>query len=267
MSINRIFWISFVLSVRVFSMNKHVILILTSIFIVIVLNSCSSRQDVYISNTGEGTILLDINLDDMVVQYSRDLLGGFSNTETEEIILFDTHKISYIVSALESVSLTDISSDSPDMLHLELDFQDPGNILNAPESPGTPDVISFSRRNSGDVVIKQLKLYLSQKNFNTVTALVGMKDSEVMDTFGPQENPYSESEYLDLMEFLFEEYESSWKIRSILKSSEIIINLQVDGKIVECSGCTGSGSSAEIRIPLLEIVTLVEPIEVVVEWK
>ena len=93
-----------------------------------------------------------------------------------------------------------------------------------------------------------------------------MKDSEVMDTFGPQKNPYSESEYLDLMEFLFEEYESSWRIRSILKSSEIIINLQVDGKISKSLGCTFSGSTAEIKIPLLDIVTLEKPIEVVIEW-
>ena len=69
------------------------------------------------------------------------------------------------------------------------------------------------------------------------------------------------------MEYLFEEYESSYRIRSIVKSSEIIINLQVDGKIVECYGCTGSGSSAEIRIPLLDIVTLEGPIEVAVEWE
>ena len=252
-------------------MIKHTLLILTSIlmiiFLVAVLGACSSRQDVYISNTGEGNISVDVKLDNMVVQYSRDLLGGFSNTETEEIKLFDTDKISYIVSDLESVSLTDISSDSSDILHLELDFKDPGMILDKPEIPGTPDVISFSRKSSGNVVIKQLKLYLSRKNFNTVTALVGMKDTEVMDTFGPQENPYSEGEYLDLMEFLFEEYESSWRIRSILKSSEIIINLQVDGKIVECSGCTGSGSTAEIRIPLLDIVTLEHPIEVTVEWE
>lgn len=248
-------------------MIKHTLLTFTAVLMLIFLNACSSRQDVYISDTGKGTVSIDINLDDMVVQYSRDLLGGFSNTETEKIKLFDIDKISYIISNLESVSLTDINSDSSDVLHLEMDFQDPGNILDSPEIPGTPDVISFSRRNSGSVVIKQLKLHLSQKNFNTVTALVGMKETEVMDTFGPQENPYSESEYLDLMEFLFEEYESSWRIRSVLKSSEIIINLQVDGKIVECSGCTGSGSMAVIKIPLLDIVTLEEPIEIVVEWE
>ncbi len=240
---------------------------LTIVLILFLLNACSSRQDVFISGTGEGTISIDVNLDDIVVQYSRDLLGGFSNTETEEIRLFDIHKISYIVSELESVVLTDISSDSPDMLHLELDFQDPGKILDNPEIPGTPDVISFSTSVSGNHIRKKLKLYLSQKNFDTITALAGMKDSEIMETFGPQENPYTEYEYLDLMEFLFEEYESSYRIRSILKSSEIIINLQIDGKIVECYGCTGSGSRAEIRIPLLDIVTLEEPIEVVVEWK
>ena len=248
-------------------MIKRMLLTSTIVLILFLLIACSSRQDVYISGTGEGTISIDVNLDNMVIQYSRDLLGGFSNTEAEDIRLFDINKISYIVSELESAALTGISSDSQDLLHLELDFQDPGKILDSPEIPGTPGVISFSTSVSDSKVRKKLRLYLSQKNLDTVTALVGMKDSEIMETFGPQENPYTEDEYLDLMEYLFEEYESSYRIRSIVKSSEIIINLQVDGKIVECYGCTGSGSSAEIRIPLLDIITMEEPIEVVVEWE
>lgn len=248
-------------------MNKYTLLILSVIFLFTVLSACSSRQDVYISDTGEGSISIDINLDNMLVQYSRDLLGGFSNTKNEEIRLFDNHKISLIVSELESVTLTDISSVSPDKLYLEFDFHDAGNILAKPEKPGTPGVISFSRSVSGSVVRKNLKICLSRNNLNTVTALVGMKDSEVMNTFGPQENPYSENEYLELMEFLFEEYESSYRIRSILKSSAIIINLKVDGKIIEFSGCTASGSTAEIRIPLLDIVTLDKPIVVEIVWE
>ena len=243
------------------------LLTLTIVLILFLLIACSSRQDVYISGTGEGTVSIDVNLDDMVVRYSRDLLGGFSNTETEDIRLFNVQKIIYTISELEAVDLIDIDANSTDMLHLELNFQHPGKILDSPETPGTPDIISFSTSVSDSLVRKNLSLYLSKDNFSTATALLGMKDSEILDTFGPQENPYTEDEYLDLMEYLFEEYESSWRIRSILKSSEIIINLQVDGKIVECYGCTGSGSSAEIRIPLLDIVTLEGPIEVAVEWE
>jgi hypothetical protein len=247
-------------------MNKN-IFIFTACFMIIFLSACSSRQDVYISNTGEGTISLDIKLDDMVIRYAQDLLGGFSNTEDEEIKLFDIHKISSIISGLESVYLTDINSYSSNVLQMKLDFQDPGKIFANTKISGIPNVISFSSRNSGGSIIKQLKLYLSQENFNAVTALVGMRDSELMDTFGPQENPYSENEYLELMEFLFEEYESSNNIRSIIKLSDIIINLDFDGEIVECSGCSGSDSSIEIIIPLLDIVTLEKPIEVIVEWK
>ena len=248
-------------------MIKHIVLVLTVILMFTGLSACSSRQDVYISSTGEGTISIDVNLDDIVVQYSRDLLGGFSNTDSDEIRLFDINKIGSIVSELDSVALSNISADSPDKLHLEFDFQNPENILDNPESPGTPGVISFSNRVSGGSERNILKFCLSRDNFSTVTALVGMKDSEIMDTFGPQENPYSENEYLDLMEFLFEEYESSYRIRSILKSSEIIINLQVDGEIRKSLGCTFVGSTAEIRIPLLDIVTLEKSIEVVIEWE
>ncbi len=72
-----------------------------------------------------------------------------------------------------------------------------------------------------------------------------MKNSEIVNTFGPQEDPYTEIEYLDLMEFLFEEYDSSDNIRAIVKSSEIVINLKVDGEICRLSEGSFSGSVAE----------------------
>ncbi len=248
-------------------MIKHILIIFNSILLIIFLNACSSRQDVYISNTGEGTVSIDINLDNMLTSYAGDLLGGFSNIETKEINLFDTNKISYIISDLESVSLADINSESSEKLHLELDFMDPGKIFNEPEVSGTPDLISFSTRKAGNKDRYKISLYLTKYNFNTAMSLVGMNDSEILDTFGPQDNPYTDTEYLDLMDFLFEEYETSYKIRSIVKSSEIVINLQIDGKIVECYGCTDSGSTVEIKIPLLDIVTLENPIDIRVEWE
>ena len=250
-------------------MIKYTVLIFTSFFMILFLNGCSSSQDVYISDTGEGTVSIDINLDDMLTGYAGDLLGGFSNTESSEINLFDIKKISSIISDLESVSLTDISSESSEILYLELDFIDPGKIFDESDKPGTPNLISFSTRRVGDKDRKKISLYLSKGNFNTVMSLVGMKDSEILDTFGPQDNPYSKSEYLDLMEFLFEEYESSWKIRSIIKSSEVLIKLKVDGRIIDCDGCTisDSGSMTVIKIPLLDIVTLEKPIQITVEWE
>jgi len=248
-------------------MIKPTLIIYCSFLIIFFLNGCSSRQNVYISDTGEGTVSIDINLDDMLTSYAGDLLGGFSNTNSSEINLFDIKKISSTISDLESVSLTGISSESSEILYLELGFMDPGKIFDKSELPGTPDLISFSIRKVGNKDRKKISLYLSKDNISTALSLVGMKDSEILETFGPQDNPYTNSEYLDLMEFLFEEYESSWKIRSIIKSSEVLINLKVDGRIINCDGCTFSGSTALIVIPLLDIVTLENPIEIVVEWE
>ena len=250
-------------------MIKHKLLIFASLIIILFLNSCSSRQDVYISDTGEGRVSIDINIDKMLTAYARDLLGGFSNTNSNEINLFDIKKISSIISELESVSHSDISSDSSEMLHLELDFTDPGKIFDNSEVSETPGLISFSNRIVDNKDRKRISLYLSKDNFSTALSLVGMKDSEILETFGPQDNPYTDEEYLDLMEFLFEEYETSYKIRSIVKSSEVLINLKVDGKIISCNGCSSSesGTSVIIQIPLLDIVTLEKPIEIVVEWE
>ena len=251
------------------TMIKRTLIILTSVALFVFLNACSSRQDIYISDTGEGSVSIDINLDNMLTSYAGDLLGGFSSVEAEDINLFDTHKISNIISELESVSLTDITSGSSEILHLELDFMDPGKVFDKSETSGARDLISFSSRPEGSKNRKKISLYLSKDNFNTALALVGMKDSEILDTFGPQDNPYTETEYLDLMDFLFEEYETSSKIRSTIKSSEVLINLKVDGHIVNCDGCTKSEteSSVQIKIPLLDIVTLEKPIEIIVEWE
>ncbi|MDA3941369.1 MAG: hypothetical protein PF693_19025 [Spirochaetia bacterium] len=248
-------------------MIKNTLFTFIVILLFISLIGCSSKQDIYISNTGEGTVSIDINLDKILTSYVGDLLGGFSNLENKDINLFDTHKINSIITELESVFLTDIISDSSESLHLELSFLDPGKIFDEPEVSGAPNLISFSTRRVNNKDRKKISLYLSKGNFNTIMSLVGMKDSEILDTFGPQDNPYSESEYLDLMEFLFEEYESSYGIRSIVKASEILINLKVDGQIVDCYGCNGSGSDVLIKIPLLDIVTLEEPIEIFVEWE
>ena len=250
-------------------MIKHTLLICSTILMIVFLNACSSSQDVYISDTGEGHVSIDIKIDKMLTGYARDLLGGFSNTDTNKINLFDINKISNIISELDSVSLTDISSDTSEILQLELDFMDPGKIFVEPEASGTPDLISFSTVKMGNMERKKLSFYLSKDNFSTALLLVGMKDSEILDTFGPQDNPYTDTEYLELMEFLFEEYESSYYIRTIIKSSEVSINLNVDGDIVNYVGCSvsESGTFASIKIPLLDIVTLEKPIEVVVEWE
>lgn len=250
-------------------MIKHIFIISSNILLFIFLISCSSRQDIYISDTGEGSVSLDINLDAMLTGYAGDLLGGFSNTQTKDINLFDSNKIGNIISDLDSVSLRDISSESSEKLHLEFSFMDPGEIFDEPELSETPGLISFTIRKVGNKDRKKISLYLTKDNFNTALSLVGMKDSEILDTFGPQDNPYSNEEYLDLMEFLFEEYESSYKIRAIVKSSEVLINLNVDGTIINCHGgdVSGSGSTATIKIPLLDIVTLDTPIQIVVEWE
>ncbi len=248
-------------------MNKLILGIITASAAVILLGGCSSKQEMYISNSGNGTISIDIELDDMVVEYSRDLLGGFSNAPSDKLRLFDIAKIAETVTALKSVTLVRINSDSPNRLNMEFNFNDPGEILENQLSESIPDPITFSKKNVNGRIRKTLEIYLSRENFNVVTSLVGMDGSDIMGTFGPQQDPYSREEYLDLMEYLFEEYESPLNIRSIIERSEIVINLKIDGTVVAYSGCSVSEEDVKIQIPLLEIVTLKDPVEISVEWE
>lgn len=250
-------------------MIKHTLFAISFVIVFFSISSCSSRQDIYISDTGEGSVSIDINLDNMLTSYAGDLLGGFSGPDQKNVQLFDIQKIKNTVMELEGVFLTDISSGNSENLHLNFSFKNPADIFKNPLDTGIPDLISFSTTKKGNRIRKKLNLFLTKDNYRAVTALLGLENSEVLDTFGPQENPYTSSEYLDLMDYMFEEYETSANIRTIVRTSKIIINLKTDGQIVLNKGCKvlDSGSSVIIEIPLLDIVTLEKPIEVSVEWE
>ena len=250
-------------------MIKHTLMILTGLVFLIFLNACSSRQNIYISDTGEGTVSIDINLDNMLTSYARDLLGGFSGPDQNNVQLFDIQKIKNTVIGLDGVFLTNISTNTVENLHLNFSFKNPADIFKNPVATDVPELVSFSTTMIGDKIRKKLNLLLTKDNFRAVTSLLGLGNSEVLDTFGPQKNPYTSEEYLDLMDYMFEEYETSAKIRAIVMASKIVINLKTDGRIVSSKGCKvlDSVSSAIIEIPLLDIVTLEKPIEIVVEWE
>ena len=250
-------------------MIKHTLFAISFIIVFFSISACSSRQDIYISDTGEGSVSIDINLDNMLTSYAGDLLGGFSGPDQKNVQLFDIQKIKNTVMELEGVFLTDISSGNSENLHLNFSFKNPADIFRNPLDTGIPDLISFSTTKKGNRIRKKLNLLLTKDNYKVVTVLLGLENSEVLDTFGPQENPYTNDEYLDLMDYMFEEYETSANIRTIVRTSKIIINLKTDGQIVLNKGCKvlDSGSSVIIEIPLLDIVTLEKPIEVFVEWE
>ena len=248
-------------------MKKFILSMLTIALAAVLLGSCSSKQEVYISNSGSGNISMDVVLDDIVMEYSRDLLGGFSNTSSDQLRIFDIEKIAEIVGSLESVTLVVVSTDSPDRLHVEFNFTDPGKILYNQFPDSIPDPIVFSKKTINGRIRKTLEIYLSRQNFNIAASIVGMDSSDIMDTFGPQEVPYSKEEYMDLMEYLFEEYETPSNIRRIIRESEIIIDLEIDGTVIDYSVCSVSGRNVIIRIPLLDIVTLKKPIEIFLEWE
>ncbi len=248
-------------------MKKLLFGIIFSGVFALLLGGCSSNQEIYISNSGEGNIAIDVELDEMIVKYSRDLLGGFSNIPSANLRLFDIEKIADTVKSLKSVNLVQINSDSPNRLHLEFTFGNPGKILKIKPGEGIPEPITFSTERVNGRIRKMLRIYLVRENFGLITSLVGMNGSDIVHTFGPQDDPYSKEEYLDLMEYLFEEYETPSIIRRIIRESEIIIDLKIDGTVINYSGCSVSGRNVIIQIPLLDIVTLKDPIEISVEWE
>ncbi|MCF7949693.1 MAG: hypothetical protein K9M94_13980, partial [Spirochaetia bacterium] len=85
-------------------------------------------------------------------------------------------------------------------------------------------------------------------------------------TFGPQPNPMTEAEYLDMMGYALGTYAEGDELKRVLKSQNLHIVVQVDGRITSANGFTQRDGRAEATIPFLRPATLYYPLELSLSW-
>jgi len=234
----------------------------------LLLYGCSSSQNLSLSGDGSGKARIGITLSPMVIRYAEDIAGGFSgDSGAASLRLFDKDKIQLKLSSLKGVHSVKVEDEEQNKLELSFSFDSIEDLL--PGDDSAPPVFLFRNKNG----VKTLSFTLTAGNFSSVTDFLGLENNEVLDTFGPQkDDPFSDEEYTEMAEYLFDEYASKKAIDSVLEKSSVDVNISVDGRLVSIDSTSPvsssfSGSGGSVRIPLLTVLTLSEPVKITVVWK
>jgi len=247
--------------------------ILLAILLIALFTGCSARQDVELNADGSGSTTVRIDLHPIFVQYLRDLTAGLSSegaTSSETDVsggdpfrIFDEFKIAAAFARTDGATLQDFRRTAPGHIELTATFDNPAEVLPAPQQEDVPRVVSFS--SSGGE--RSLQFTLTSENVNSLYSLVGMEEQQNMLTFGPQPNPMTEAEYLDMMGYALGTYAEGDELERVLKSQNLHIVVQVDGEITSAEGFTLRDGRAEATIPFLRPATLFQPLELSLTWK
>ncbi len=246
-------------------------LVLTGMFLLL-FSGCSARQDVELKADGSGSTTVRIDLHPIFVQYLRDLTAGLSADANgnsggegsgEPFRIFDETKIAAAFARTGGATLQDFRRAAPGHIELTASFDNPADVLPAPQQPGVPPVVEFSE--SGGV--RTLSVNLNSRNVSSLYSLLGMQEQQTMITFGPQPDPLTEAEYLDMMVYALGTYAERSELERALQSQNLQIVVQVEGEILSAAGFTLQEGRAEATIPFLQPATLFEPLELSLRWR
>jgi hypothetical protein len=208
-----------------------------------------------------------IDLHPIFVQYLRDLTAGLSSetdaSEEDPFRIFDEFKIAAAFARTDGATLQDFRRRAPGHIELSATFDNPAEVLPAPQQEGIPQVVRFS--SSGGE--RSLQFTLTSENADSLYSLIGLQEQQTMLTFGPQPNPLTEAEYLDMMGYALGTYAEGGELERVLKSQNLHIVVQVDGEITSAEGFTLRDGRAEATIPFLRPATLYHPLELSLSWK
>ena len=230
------------------------------IFVLFSSLSCTVKQDINIDRSGKGSCTVSVDLNSFFTEYLKDLSDAAGSPE-EEFTVFDRQMIEESFSKNSNAELADVRIKGSGSIELDIKFNNPGDILR--ENSLNP-VISYTRKGSSSIV----SFNLNTENYKALSRMTGLADNPVLAALTPQpENPYTNDEYLDMVDFVFSDYEGGDIAAVTMAKSMVEINIETEGRVVSAGNGTFSGSRAVFRIPLLKFLTLSEPVVFSVEYR
>lgn len=225
------------------------------------LSGCGGRDLVRLHDDGSGRAQVEVELHPFFTAYLDDIVAGFSGAEPGTLPLYDLPMLRESVRALPGVVLTRAEVSGRRRLSLDFTFSDAGELFSGRE----PSPYRFRRLADGT---KEAVFTLSVETWPAVRSFVPMSQEQGVETFGPQDPPYGRDEYVDLITFLLEEYAQVGDLEKMIRSRTVDIEVTVDGTITGVDGFDSfSGSTALVKVPLLDLVTLAEPVVLALRWR
>ncbi len=239
---------------------KHILGILVAITIILLSASCTARQNINIDKTGKGSCTVKIELNSFFVNYLQDLSDAARSSESDST-LFDKKVIKEIFKQYSAAKLSDLRIKGNSFLEADIVFNNPGDILY--ENKLNP-VISYS----SDSGISTLSFNLNLENYKALSIMTGLDTNPVLAALLPQpENPYTSDEYLEMLDFIFSDYEGGDKAALTVAKSMVEIAVTTDGEILYAQNAKAEKGRAVFKIPLLDFLTLSKPVVFSVKYR
>lgn len=233
--------------------------VLRSLLIVAVLlpvaAGCTVEQRLEVADDGTGAGTLTVTVDPVVVRYLGELAGAFGG-EAEAVRLFDLAAIRRGIEDREGLEL--VSLEAPDGRTLEISYR----VTDIEAALG--DLVLL-RQSAGDT---RIDVELDRRSFITLSSLFLPADSPAAVFVPTVETDFlTTEEYLELASYVFAEYLEERTVEELFTQSNVETFVTPNGEIVTVTGGETVDGTARYRIPILDAVTLEEPIELSLSWR
>ncbi len=222
--------------------------IIMAILVLLLLFSCSMKQEIYLEKDGSGTADVEISLRHFVLTTITDLAEVSPDVDPDELL--DPDKIAE--SMMKNPEITNVSAARPlkNKLNMSFDFGSIDRLFNQTENDVQNSGL-FLIENLGDET--KLTFRINKDTYKGFSKVIPNIDDPTMAALAPDPDiDISEAEYLDMIEFFFGDDGPEGVMDSML---DLIIN--VNGTIINQTGGTRlNDSKVEFNIPLIRILLL-----------
>jgi hypothetical protein len=242
----------------IFRRSTTVVLGIT-LLLVVLISSCTVREELSIDGSGAGTVSLTINLNPILLDYYSDLLSAFTGVSGDYPV-FDLDQLVAEFAERPALQLIEIERSALGQLRMEIAFDDLNEVFATAGDPvlGTSAATEvFSFRQDGSR--RELTVQLSRAAVNSFLSFAP-PESEMMTQFlfPPDDGSVSQQEYQAELAWALEEYAPADEVRQVLENSAIEVVVQPIGRIESQSGGVVRDGAVVFRIPILELLTLSE---------
>jgi hypothetical protein len=222
--------------------------------------SCAVVLEMQLETDGSGAADFHIEIIPVFLETIREMSELAGGAELpEDGTIFDPEKLEEDFSRIPAITLAELESPTPEILDGSFRYHDIEKIFLNQNTIADTGIISFSKEKDETTI----RILLERDNFSQILSLLPILDNPFFQILGPEENEgISEDEYLEILELVLGE-----EGPPAVENSELLVTVNVKGKIISQSGGEIIGSSVVYTIPLLDVLLLAEPLEYELTFK
>jgi hypothetical protein len=226
----------------------------------VALAACTVRQDIDVSADGSGTVAVRV---DLVPPFAAWITSMATEARTLGLKqgdgLFDEAAVKRGASGFPGTSVTGFATPSRERLEMTLAIADLGALGTATKGAAGQPLVTL--RSAGSR--RSLSIRLDAATFGRLRPLLPGMDNALVDVLGPQDkDPYSDSEYDEVLAFTVDPQAPAW-----VAAARVNVTVRVPGRVVSQQGGRVEGNSVVFDIPLRDVLILRQPMVFSLDWE